>query len=64
MKVTEQQVIVMHQTLIDSLKIADRASLFTYGRDERAQVAQMVFSQSSATPIDVATRPTETGDPK
>lgn len=63
MKVTEQQLIVLHQTCVDSLKIADRASIFTYGREERAQVAQMVFAQSSNLIVSVATQPTELETP-
>ncbi len=61
MKVTEQQLIVMHQTLIESLAFAG-SSVFTYNRAIRGQVADEVFAQSNTTPLPVhSTEPTEVG---
>ena len=58
MKITEQQLIVLLQTTGDSLKIADRGTVFNFDADSRRRIVEAVLNQQTAT-LETAELPQE-----
>jgi hypothetical protein len=55
MKVPERQLLILHQTTVESLKVNDRLGLYTYDDATRRRIAEEVFNQQDG---QVEVRPT------